>query len=192
MLAGDRVLVKNQAVAKDNGIYIAAGPAWKRAEDADTNAEVTSALLVSVEQGTTQADTTWQLVTDGVIVLGTTALTFQNVTQGFAPINSPALLGAPTAPTPPLFDDSKSLATTEFVRRGQGNYSGLIGLSAATTLTTAAVGNLVSLIGTFTVTLPAANTLPSGGAINFRNVGPETLLWPVLGMTLSTLAPTRF
>ncbi|KAB0572078.1 phage tail protein, partial [Helicobacter pullorum NCTC 12824] len=100
LVAGDRVLVKNQTVAKDNGLYIAAAAVWKRSDDADSNAEVTSALLVSVEQGATLADTRWQLITDGVIVLGTTPLTFQNVTQGFAPINSPALLGSPTAPTP--------------------------------------------------------------------------------------------
>lgn len=50
LAAGDRVLVKNQAVAKDNGLYIAAAGVWARAADADSNAEVTSALLVSVEQ----------------------------------------------------------------------------------------------------------------------------------------------
>lgn len=116
LLAGDRVLVKNQTVAKDNGIYIAGAPAWVRAPDADTNAEVTSALLVSVEQGTALADTRWQLVTDGVIVLGTTPLTFQNVTQGFAPINSPALI-SPTANTPAQFDNSQLLINSAFLKR---------------------------------------------------------------------------
>lgn len=72
VVAGDRVLVKNQTAAKDNGIYIAAVATWVRAKDADVSAEVTSALSVSVEQGATLADTCWQLVTDGVIVLGTT------------------------------------------------------------------------------------------------------------------------
>jgi hypothetical protein len=114
--AGARVLVKDQAVAKDNGIYIAGAPAWVRAPDADTNAEVTSALLVSIEQGTTLADTRWQLITDGVIVLGSTALTFQNVTKGFAPLSSPAFVDNPTTPTPALDDSSKSIANTESVR----------------------------------------------------------------------------
>lgn len=116
LLAGDRVLVKNQASAKDNGIYIAAAGAWKRAPDADTSAEVTSALLLSVEQGVTQADTRWQLVTDGAIVLGTTALTFQNMTQGFAPLNSPAFLGTPTAPTLEGADNSTKVANAATVR----------------------------------------------------------------------------
>lgn len=92
LVAGDRVLVKNQTAAKDNGLYVAAAGAWARAADADGSPEVTSALLVSVEQGTTQADTSWQLVTDGAIVLGTTALTFQNSTQVFIQ-NALAALG---------------------------------------------------------------------------------------------------
>jgi hypothetical protein len=168
--AGARVLVKNQTVAKDNGIYVAAAAVWTRAPDADANAEVTSALLTSVEQGATLADTRWQLVTDGLIVVGTTALTFQNVTQGFAPINSPALIN-PTANTPPLFDYGLALATTEFVRRASGNYRAFTNATASAVLTTAAVGTLVTCIGAFTLTMPAANTVPSGGAIHFRNIG---------------------
>ncbi|MBY8945167.1 phage tail protein [Pseudomonas sp. SH10-3B] len=171
LVASDRVLVKNQAVAKDNGLYIAAAGVWARAPDANSNAEVTSALLVSVEQGATLADTRWQLITDGVIVLGVTALTFQNVTQGFAPINSPAFLGTPTATTPPLFANDKLLATTEYVMRASGNYRGFTNAVASATLTAGAVGTLVSTIGAFTLTLPAANAVPSGSAIHFRNIG---------------------
>ncbi|MGK4311712.1 phage tail protein [Pseudomonas mosselii] len=77
LVAGDRVLVKNQADAKDNGIYVAAAGAWSRAADADASIEVTPGLLVAVEQGTTNADSIWQLVTDAPITLGTTALAFE-------------------------------------------------------------------------------------------------------------------
>ncbi|WP_223194411.1 phage tail protein [Pseudomonas sp. PSB1] len=122
LLAGDRVLVKNQAASKDNGIYIVGVAAWQRAPDADSNAEVTSAIILSVEQGATLADTRWQLVTDGAIVLGTTALTFQNITQGFATINSPAFQGNPTAPTPVVTDNDTSIATTAFVRNVLARY----------------------------------------------------------------------
>ena len=45
LVAGDRVLVKSQTVGKDNGLYLAAAGVWTRAPDADTNTEVTSALL---------------------------------------------------------------------------------------------------------------------------------------------------
>lgn len=77
MTAGDRVLVKDQATAKNNGLYIAAAGAWARTTDADASAEVTPGMLVTVEAGATMADTVWELTTNGPIVLGTTALTFE-------------------------------------------------------------------------------------------------------------------
>lgn len=122
VIAGNRVLVKSQTLAKDNGIYVAANDAWVRAKDADASVEVTSGLIVSVEEGTTLANTIWQLITDGAIVLGTTALAFQNITQGFAPLNSPAFQGSPTAPTPVVTDNDTSIATTSFVRNVLARY----------------------------------------------------------------------
>lgn len=116
LAAGDRILVKSQAAGKDNGIYVAALGVWTRAADADINAEVTPGLVVHIEQGATLADSRWQLVTDGPVVLGTTSLQFQDVTKGYAPLASPVLTGSPTAPTPPLDDDSQRLANTEYVR----------------------------------------------------------------------------
>lgn len=78
--AGARVLVKNQAAAKDNGLYlVVAGGPWKRCTDADTSAKVTPGLLVQVEKGTANADTAWQLVTDAPITLGVSALVFEMV-----------------------------------------------------------------------------------------------------------------
>ena len=80
LAAGTRVLVKNQTQAKDNGIYVVpASGVWKRALDADTSIEVTPGLFVSVENGTVNSDSVWQLVTDAPIVLGTTALSFEMI-----------------------------------------------------------------------------------------------------------------
>ena len=195
LVPGDRVLVKNQAVAKDNGLYSAAAGVWKRAEDADVNAEVTSALLVSVEQGATLADTRWQLVTDGVIVLGVTSLTFQNVTQGFAPINSPAMIGLPTAPTPPKFNISKLLATTEFVQAALGSYAGQTNYTADTALTAADVGKLSNFAQLSTATLPPASSAAVGSLITIGSslAGGVTVM-AAAGDTLTNLntAPGPF
>lgn len=76
LVAGDRVLVKDQSTASANGIYVVAAGAWSRSTDADTSAEVTAGLYVFVEEGTTNADSGWMLTTNGAITLGTTALTF--------------------------------------------------------------------------------------------------------------------
>lgn len=116
LAAGDRVLVKNQTNAPDNGIYLAASGAWKRAGDADASAEVTPNLTVTVEEGSTQADSIWQLTTNAPIVLGTTALVFQNITTGLAPLASPMFTGTPTAPTAAVSTNSTQIATTAFVK----------------------------------------------------------------------------
>ncbi len=77
LLAGDRVLVKNQSTASENGIYdVVSGGSWTRSADASISAEVTSGLFVFVEEGTTNADSGWVLTTDGAITLGTTGLAF--------------------------------------------------------------------------------------------------------------------
>ena len=77
LVAGDRVLVKNQSTASENGIYIASvSGAPSRATDADNNAEVTPGMFTFVENGTTNADSGWVLITDGDITVGTTGLAF--------------------------------------------------------------------------------------------------------------------
>lgn len=76
LTAGERTLVKNQTAGLENGIYIAAAGGWTRATDADTGAELNSGAIIPVESGTLNADTNWQLTTDGTVIIGTTALTF--------------------------------------------------------------------------------------------------------------------
>lgn len=57
-LAGDRVLVKNQAVPSLNGIYIASVGAWTRSVDMDVWSEVPGAYTVALN-GSTNLDTGW-------------------------------------------------------------------------------------------------------------------------------------
>jgi hypothetical protein len=66
-VATDRVLVKNQTTLSQNGIYVVAAGAWTRATDMDVTAEFQNAV-VSVDQGTTNADTSWRQATDNVSV----------------------------------------------------------------------------------------------------------------------------
>lgn len=82
LVANDRVLVKDQTTASQNGIYIAGSGAWTRAVDADSNSEVTAGMAVMVTEGTTQADTQWRLLTNDPIVINTTALSFAQIGAG--------------------------------------------------------------------------------------------------------------
>lgn len=75
LVAGDRVLVKDQTAQAQNGIYVVAAGSWARASDGDTWAELVSAY-VFVEQGTTNADNGFLCSVDAGGTLGTTAVTF--------------------------------------------------------------------------------------------------------------------
>lgn len=90
LVAGDRVLVKDQTTPSQNGIYVAAVGAWSRATDADDGTKLTSGATVPIEAGTTQADGMWMLTTDGTITVGSTSLTFVFVAgnTGFAKTNA--------------------------------------------------------------------------------------------------------
>jgi hypothetical protein len=79
LVAGDRVLLKDQSTASENGIYVAVASgagAASRATDADTSAEVTTGMFTFVSEGTVNADNGFVLTTDDTITLGTTNLTF--------------------------------------------------------------------------------------------------------------------
>ncbi len=75
IVAGDRVLVKDQTTASANGIYVASAGAWARSSDANAWNELVSAF-VFVEKGTTQSDTGWVCTNDSGGTLGSTAVTF--------------------------------------------------------------------------------------------------------------------
>lgn len=76
LVAGDRVLVKDQVSASTNGIYVVAIGAWDRAHDANTSSKAHAGIFTFVAEGTVNADSGWVLTTNDPITLGTTALTF--------------------------------------------------------------------------------------------------------------------
>lgn len=79
VIAGDRVLVKNQTTGSQNGIYVVAAGAWTRSTDTDNTSadtEVKTGMTVVVSEGTVNADEIWTLITNGAITVGTTAMVF--------------------------------------------------------------------------------------------------------------------
>lgn len=77
LTVGVRVLVKDQAAAKDNGLYIVSGGAWERSADADTDAKVSPGFLVLIEKGVVNGDSAWQLISDGPLTLGVSAQSYE-------------------------------------------------------------------------------------------------------------------
>jgi phage-related tail fiber protein len=88
LAADDRILVKNQSTASENGIYIAstlgtgANGTWTRATDADGAGDMFGGMLVAVSEGTENGNSLWMLTTNDPITIGTTALTFERKDAG--------------------------------------------------------------------------------------------------------------
>lgn len=149
LVAGDRVLVKDQAAGAENGIYVAAAGAWARATDADSGVKLNAGALVPVEAGTVNADTIWMLKTDGAIIIGATPIAFQ-------------WAGGLNAPTQAAGDNSAKVANTAFV---QAAIAALVASSPAALDTlnelAAALGNDANFAATVTNALALKAPLAS-------------------------------
>jgi len=101
LIANDRLLVKNQTDAEENGIYIVSvvgngGAAFvlTRATDADTAAELTPGASVTIEEGTSNGTLGYRLTTTGAITIGTTDLTFTMIPGVALGSSSPSALSS--------------------------------------------------------------------------------------------------
>jgi hypothetical protein len=75
LAVGQRVLVKDQSAAADNGIYVVAAGSWSRAADANTWDELVSAFTF-VEHGSTNANNGYICTIPVIGTLGTTPVTW--------------------------------------------------------------------------------------------------------------------
>lgn len=108
LIAGDRVLVKDQSAASENGIYVSAVGAWSRSGDTNTGVELRGAVT-SIDEGTLNADTTWRQTADNITV-GSTSITWvqygaavpdaTSTTKGKARLYPSTSLGANTDGAP--------------------------------------------------------------------------------------------
>ena len=75
VIAGDRVLVKDQSTTANNGIYVAAASTWARSTDADTWDELVHAFTF-VESGTVNSNNGFVCTIAAGGTLGSTAVTW--------------------------------------------------------------------------------------------------------------------
>ena len=143
---GDRVLVKNQTDASQNGIYVA-GSSPVRSADANASSEVTSGMFCFVEEGTVNGDNGFVLTTNDPITLDTTDLTFTQFNGAGQIIAGDAL--SKSGNTLNFNDDNITLEVSSDTARIKG-------------ITTTAVGDL--LIGAATNGGYTRLVKPSGNA----------------------------
>lgn len=91
LVTGDRVLIKNQSPASQNGIYTvnASGSPTRAADFDTTGAEVNNGAIIPVSYGTRNGGTIWTLTANG----GTIGNSFI-----FTPLNGSIVQGMTTAP----------------------------------------------------------------------------------------------
>lgn len=79
---GDRVLAVGQADASENGVYFVSSlgsgdnGTWVRALDFNSNANITSGIMLATTEGTDYGSKLWRLTTPDPIVIGSTPLAF--------------------------------------------------------------------------------------------------------------------
>jgi hypothetical protein len=76
LIAGDRVLVWQQADATTNGIYAASSGTWVRTTDAASNTQFFDGMAVIVAQGSQAGNLFLCTTTDDPVIVGTSDLTF--------------------------------------------------------------------------------------------------------------------
>ena len=93
LVAGDRVLVAGQSTGSQNGLYqvqtagVGSNGTWVRTTDGNETGEIEAGMIVMVTEGDSYKDTQWKLTTNNPIVIGTTALVFeQNSAYAFGNI----------------------------------------------------------------------------------------------------------
>lgn len=86
LVAGDRILVAGQSTGSQNGLYdvvtlgTGSNGTWARTADGDVTGEIQAGMIVMVTEGDTYKDSQWKLTTNNPIVVGTTALVFEQNT----------------------------------------------------------------------------------------------------------------
>ncbi len=97
LAAGDRVLVKNQADARQNGIWNASASDWKRAADCNDNRDLVQGTQVVVNQGS-QAEAKYKIASADPVIVGSSAIAWALISDG---PTGPTGATGPTGPAGP-------------------------------------------------------------------------------------------
>ena len=86
LAANDRVLLKDQATASQNGLWVwnGAAVAMTRAVDADGSGELAPGTAVTITEGTVNGDKVYMITSDSAITVGTNSQTWGQLGGGTA------------------------------------------------------------------------------------------------------------
>jgi len=177
LATGDRVLVKNQGTASENGIYVVqASGAAVRATDFDGSGEVSGGAFTFVEEGTINADSGFVVTSNGAITVGTDAITWvqfsgagaitagDGLTQTGTTINAVGTAGRISVSADAINIDTgyigqNTITTLGTITTGTWNGTAITVANGGSGATTAAVARqnlgIVTSAGTSTTSTPA-------------------------------------
>ena len=184
--ASDRVLLKNQTDATENGLYLittvgdgSTAYVLTRTPDADAAAEITGGAFVFVEQGTANADNGYVFTHNGTPTLGTTDITVEQF-SGAGQISAGAALTKTGNQLDVAVDDSTleissdalqikttypgqtSITTVGTIATGTWNATAIGATKGGTGLTSYSTGDIIRASGANTL---AALSLGASGKI---------------------------
>jgi hypothetical protein len=206
LIVGNRVLIKDQTTALQNGVYVVTtvgtiSTNWvlTRAADFDNSpgTEVSPGVFFFVEEGTTQQDNGYVISTDSAITIGTTAIVFSQFSgagqitagDGLTKIGN-TINAVGTSNRISVAADSIDIAST------------YVGQTSITTLGTIGTGTWQGTIvgptyggtgvnnGSRTITLGGNFTHTGAHTLGLTTTGNTSVTLPTTG-TLATLAGTE-
>jgi len=144
-VVNDRVLLKNQADATQNGIWVAATGNWVRAPDYDGIRDVAQGTIVLILAGT-QAGQIWENTTANPINPGSSTMTFSAIAMPIvAPVAGQVVFGGAGV----LAQDANLFWDNTNKRLGIGNAAPTVGLDVTGTIR-ASTSVVTPLVGTDT------------------------------------------
>ena len=193
----DRVLVKDQTDASENGIYVSSASDWSRASDFDGNRDIVTGTVVRVLNGTTYGSTYWEVTTTGSITIGTTDLAFGQTNISLADTELVALAGLTSAANKlPYFTGSGTADVTDLTA------------AARTVLDDATVADMVTTLGAASLTtqnvftktqswakgadVASATALTLGTDGNYFNITGTTTITSIGTLGIGTVVMLRF
>jgi hypothetical protein len=197
---GDRVLVKDQTSAQNNGVYVVAAGAWARATDANTATEL-AAAQVPVLKGTDNGGKTFTTGFKSTDTLGTTAMYWPEVVNSSAPtivggtFTSPAITG-PAISSAVMTEMASSVITSKTAQSASGSSVDFADIPSWVKRVTVLIrgvslsgtGNILIRLGTASEFV-ATGYIASTSAAN--NGGTTSITTSTLGFPVYSNAATR-
>lgn len=196
--SGDRVLVKNQASAFQNGIYTVtvtgsgiASYVLTRSSDYNSNTEITPGLTTYVVNGTANLDTNWAVNFTVPLTMGTTNLNYSEVSGGGAAVTSVSNSDSTLTITPTTGNVVASLnlghANVWSALQTFGNATSSLFSTIYGSTTNAFIGTLTLPLITGTQCLHSISGVVSGTGSDCGSGGGSTYPFALTGNATSTL-----